>query len=99
MIKGTVGKATLTRARSGKVRTSARGTTIGSIVANGQEPGIPTDPQTFETPGGVAKLEADAFDKSRRGIKVTALKLTLFAGTLGQTVIRLGNAQARISRV
>jgi hypothetical protein len=98
VIKGIVGRANVRQAKSGKLLRNAAGTTIGSIVVNGQEQGIPTEPQTIEIPGGLVRLEANVFDRSRRGIKVTALKLTLLDGTPGRTVVRLGNAEVRLRR-
>jgi hypothetical protein len=98
VVKGIVGRANVRQTRSGKIFRSSTGTTIGSIVVNGQEQGIPTEPQTIEIPGGALKLEANVSDRSRRGIRVTALKITLVDGTPGKTVIRLGNAEVRLRR-
>jgi hypothetical protein len=98
VVKGIVGRANVRQTRSGKIFRSSTGTTIGSIVVNGQEQGIPTEPQTIEIPGGALKLEANVSDRSRRGIRVTALKITLVDGTPGKAVIRLGNAEVRLRR-
>ncbi|MBC9732662.1 choice-of-anchor P family protein [Nocardioides marmotae] len=86
-------RANVTRFRDGRIKRNANGTTIGEIVVNGQAQAIPPIGQALEIPG-LLRLEAGIVEKTRLGIKVTALRLTLLDGT-GATV-DLGNARMEI---
>jgi hypothetical protein len=94
VVNAIVGKANVTRTPHGWVRT-AKGTQLGSITANGQ---VQTFPPTgvLEIPG-VAKLERTVVTRSRTGIKVIALRVTLLDGS--GAVINLGEAKLNISRL
>jgi hypothetical protein len=82
------------RSATGLVR-SARGTQVGTITANGQ---VQTFPRTgvLEIPG-VARLERRVVTRSRNGITVVALRVTLLDGS--GAVIDLGEASLRITRL
>ncbi|MEV7430895.1 choice-of-anchor P family protein [Nocardioides sp. NPDC092400] len=86
-------RANVTRFRDGRVKRNASGTTIGEIVLNGEAQAIPDPGQALEIPG-LVRLEANVVDKTRLGIRVTAVRLTLLDGT-GATV-NLGNARLEI---
>jgi hypothetical protein len=94
VVDGIVGKATVTRTSAGVVRTS-KGTTIGSITANGQAETFPPT-GVLEIPG-VAKLERRIVTKSRTGLTVVSLRITLLDGS--GAVIDLGEAALRIARL
>ncbi len=85
--------------RSGKhlghVVRNTRGTTIGSITANGQAQSIPDPGDTLTIPG-VAKLESGLTKKIRGGISVTSLRITLLDGT--GAVLDLGQAKLFVRR-
>jgi hypothetical protein len=94
VVKGIVGRAHVTRTRDGVV-TSARGTQLGTITANGT-------PQTFPRTGvitipGVVKLQRRVVDRTATGIRVVALRITLLDGS--GAVINLGEATLHISRL
>jgi len=91
VVTGIVGKVSVTRTGS-LVKSNANGTTIGSIVANGEPMAFP-DTDVIEIPG-VARLEQNIITKSRIGIKVVALRVTLLDGS--GAVIDLGTAELRI---
>ena len=91
VVQGIVAKANVTR--QGKtVKRNIRGTTIGSITANGEPQTFP-DTDVLEIPG-VARLERNIVDKSKNGISVTSLRITLLDGT--GAVINLGQAELKI---
>ncbi|MDN4173410.1 choice-of-anchor P family protein [Nocardioides sp. SOB77] len=86
-------RANVTRFRDGRIKRNANGTTIGEIVVDGESQAIPPPGQALEIPG-LLRLEANVVEKTRLGIKVTAVRLTLLDGT-GATV-NLGNARLEI---
>lgn len=96
-IDGIVGRAKVRQTRGGKVLKSAKGTTIGSMTVGGEKQALPDPGQAIEIPG-LAIIETNLVDRSKRGIKVTAVKITLLDDTPGASVIKLGNAQVRIKR-
>ncbi|HJR37714.1 MAG TPA: choice-of-anchor P family protein, partial [Nocardioidaceae bacterium] len=98
-IRGVLGRANIRQNRAGRVFASSRGTTPGCIYFDGKCQGLPEDGQKIEIPGGVALLEVNKVSKGKRGLRVTALQITLFAGTPAESVVRLGNAHVRIRRV
>ena len=76
------------------VKRSIRGSSVGTITANGQ-------PQTFPDTGvleipGVAKLERNVTHKGKIGISVVALRITLLDGS--GAVINLGSAHLAIRK-
>ncbi len=98
-IRGVLGRANIRQTKAGRVFASSRGTTPGCIYFDGRCQGLPEDGQEIEIPGGVALLEVNKVSKGKRGIRVTALQITLFADTPLESVVRLGNAHVRIRRV
>jgi hypothetical protein len=94
VVDGIVGRVGVARTSAGLVRTT-RGTRLGTITANGQAQTFP-DTGVLEIPG-VAKLERRVVTRSRTGIKVVALRVTLLDGS--GAVIDLGEAQLRIQRL
>jgi hypothetical protein len=94
VVNAIVGKANVRRTAKGWVRT-AKGTRIGSITANGQTQTFPPT-GVIEIPG-VAKLERRVVTRTKHGISVVALRITLLDGT--GAVINLGEAQLRIGRL
>jgi hypothetical protein len=93
VIKGVVGQANVTRTDRGRTTKSATGTTVGSIVVNGQEQSVPTGGQSVEVPG-LARVLPGVVEKTRHGISVVALRIQLLDGTLA--TIDLGVARASI---
>lgn len=102
-LRGIVGKANVAQNKSGKiVRNNIKGSSIGEILVDGESQGA-LDPATvgqappIEIPG-VAKIEFFVKDKSKRGIKTSAVVITMLPDTPGLTVIKLGTAQVHINR-
>ena len=94
VIQGVVAKANVTR-KGKNVKRNVRGTTVGSITANGEPQAIPDPGETLEIPG-VAKIETRVVDRSKNGISVTSVRVTLLDGT--GAVINLGQAELKILR-
>lgn len=94
VVNAIVGKASVTRTRDHRAVVSAKGTTVGTVTADGQ---VLTFPKTgpLEIPG-VARLQRHLVHKTGSGIKVTALRITLLDGT--GAVIDLGEAQLRVAQ-
>ncbi len=93
VITGIEAVANVSRRHTG-VTANANGTTIGSIVANGQPMAFP-DTGVLEIPG-VAKLENKVVTRSKTGISVIALRLTLLDGT--GAVVNLGFVELKIGK-
>lgn len=91
VIHDIVAKASVTRTAHGVVR-SAKGTSLGSITANGRKQTIPKT-GVLEIPG-VARLERAVVTRSHSGISVIGLRITLLDGT--GAVIDLAEAKLRI---
>jgi hypothetical protein len=89
-----VGRATVTRSAHDTTR-SARGTTVGSVTVNGVAWDFPRS-GVIEVPG-VARLETRLVKRSRSGLSVTALRITLLDGS--GAVIDLGRAQLKVSKL
>jgi hypothetical protein len=90
-VNGIIGKVTAVR-EGNKVTTDIKGSTVGTITANGQEQQFP-DTDMLNIPG-VAKLERFITEKTRNGISVIALRITLLDGS--GSVIDLGQAKIAI---
>ena len=86
-----VGRVNVIR-RAGQVERNTNGTQIGTVTANGETQQFP-DSDVLNIPG-VAKLERDIVDRSRNGISVTALRITLLDGS--GAVLNLGVARLYI---
>lgn len=84
--------ATARRTAKGALKTSAAGSHVGTITANGNA--YQLDPLgELEIPG-VAKLEGRVVQRLTTGIKVVGLRITLLDGSLA--VVDLGVALARV---
>lgn len=95
-VKGIVGRALVESTRMGKIKTrSTAGSAIGSLVLDGEEHAIPDPGQAIEVPG-VAKLQFFVKQRYDRGVKMTALRVTLLDGT--GAVVNLGTARTKIKR-
>lgn len=94
VVNGIVGQANVKRT-AGRIVRSAKGSTVGSVTANGQAMGFPAT-GVLEIPG-VAKLERRVITKTQTGISVIGLRVTLLDGT--GAVIDLGEAKLRISKL
>lgn len=93
VVRDIVGRANVMRTKGRVVRT-ARGTRVGSVTANGEEQTFPRT-GVLEIPG-VARLERRIVERSRSGVSVIALRITLLDGTGG--VVDLGTAKTAIRR-
>lgn len=71
---------------------SIDGTTIGTIIANGEPQTFP-DTDVLEIPG-VARLERNIVKKTPNGMSVISLRITLLDGT--GAVLNLGLARLEI---
>lgn len=96
-IHGIIGQVNVSRSGLGlrKLVTSTKGTSIGSVVVNGESQELPLN-QTMEIPG-VAKLQPRVVTKLPNGLKVTALRITLLDGS--GAVIDLGTAILQVRPV
>jgi len=99
-IDGVVGRVNLVTDRRGRlVRRDIAGTIPGILNFQGQSYTLPLG-EAPELPAELAALisiQTGVTDQSdARGLKVTALRITLLDGTAAGTVINLGNAKASI---
>lgn len=93
-LNGIVGRANVKKTKSGKWVRSTKGTGIGSLTIGGETFGadqLPSDPIVID---GLGKIEFNVKNLTKRGVKVTAVRITLNPGDASQTVINLGNARA-----
>ncbi len=90
-IEKVVGRVNVIR-RAGQVERNTNGTQIGTVTANGETQQFPNT-DVLNIPG-VAKLQRDIVDRSRNGISVTALRITLLDGS--GAVLNLGVARLSI---
>lgn len=94
VLNGVVGRANVKKKSSGKIVRSTEGTGIGSLTFGGQTYGpdqLPTEPMVID---GLGRIEFNVTKLTKRGVKVTAVQVTLKPGDAAATVIRLGNARA-----
>lgn len=94
VITGVVGKVNVTREGS-KLRRNVKGTTVGSITADGEPQEIPDPGQALTIPG-VATIETRVVEQLKGGIAVTSVRVTLLDGT--GAVINLGQARLQVFR-
>lgn len=94
VISGVVGMVNVAREGS-TIDTDLRGTTVGSITANGEPQEIPDPGQALTIPG-VAIIETRVVESLKGGIAVTSVRVTLLDGT--GAVIHLGQARLQILR-
>ncbi|WP_341928334.1 choice-of-anchor P family protein [Nocardioides psychrotolerans] len=93
VINAIVAKANVTRKGDGLVR-NANGTTVGSIVVNGEATSFP-DSGVIEIPG-LVKIQQKIVRKIKNGISVIALRLTLLDGS--GAVVDLGMAELQVRK-
>ncbi|MGZ4490600.1 MAG: choice-of-anchor P family protein [Nocardioidaceae bacterium] len=96
VIRGVQADAHVHKTAGGTVTRDARGTTPGSITVNGETHTLPRH-GSYEVPG-LALIETRVTRKTRNGIRVTAVRVTLLSGSAAQSVVDLGNANVRITR-
>lgn len=94
VISGVVGKVNVSR-EGGTVTRDIKGTTVGSITADGEPQEIPDPGQSLTIPG-VAVIETAVVKELKSGLAVTAVRVTLLDGT--GAVINLGQAQLQVFR-
>jgi len=99
-IDGIVGRVNLATDKRGRlVRRDTEGTIPGVLTFQGQSHTLPLG-EAPELPPELAALisiQTGVLDQSdARGLKVTALRITLLEGTAAGTVVNLGNAKASI---
>ena len=94
VISGVVGQVNVSR-ENGTVKRDIKGTTVGSITANGEPQEIPDPGQSLTIPG-VAVIETAVVKELKSGLAVTAVRVTLLDGT--GAVINLGQAQLQVFR-
>jgi hypothetical protein len=99
-IEGVVGRVNLATDKAGRiVRRNTEGTIPGVLNFQGQSYTLPLD-QAPELPPELASMisiETGITDTSdARGLKVTALRITMLDGTAAGTVYNFGNARANI---
>ena len=89
VVDGVVAQANMIKPTGQKVRFNARGTTIGTITADGVPQTIP-DTGVLEI-DGVARLEAKVTERTKQTFSVVGVRITLLDGSGG--VIDLGTAK------
>ena len=101
-LKGVFARAKAKQKKNGKVKTSIKGA-IAEILMDGESQGGFTHKEVADIPPlevpGVLKIEF--FKKSKwgvRGVRVSAVVITLLEDTPVGSVIRLGNAQTKIQK-
>jgi hypothetical protein len=99
-IDGVVGRVNLATDRRGRlVRRDIEGTIPGVLTFQGQSYTLPLDgaPDLPPELAALISIQTGVTDDSdARGLKVTALRITLLEGTAAGTVLHLGNARATI---
>lgn len=94
-LAGIIGKARVERKPNGTLVRSTKGTSIGSFTIGGEEQAIPVNSEPVELPG-LGLIQFNLVEKSRKGIRLTAVRITLDPGESSQTVINLGNARTEV---
>jgi hypothetical protein len=96
VVKGIVGRVNVKRSGDNlaKLSRNIKGTTIGSITANGEPQTFPdTEPLVID---GVASIERNVKKKIKGGLALTALRITLLDGS--GAVIDLGLAKLQVQK-
>lgn len=88
-------RANVTRLAGGRVIRNINGTSIGEIIVNGSPQAIPDPGQAIKIPG-VLSLETNVITKTKQGIDVVAVRITLLDGT--GAVVDLGHARLAIKK-
>lgn len=92
LIKNIVGRANVVRTAGGLLR-NTNGTDMGEVVTNGEPQSFPDSEEVLTIPG-IAKLEREIVTRSKNGISVISLRITLLDGS--GAVIDLGQANLAI---
>lgn len=87
-------QANVNKSRTGQVTKNSNGTSPGTITLNGKTRALPLD-GTYPL-GDLGTIETNEVTRSKFGIKVTSVKVTLFNGTAADSVLHLGNAWTSI---
>lgn len=90
------GRANVNWVKGEPLHKNIKGSHILSISSNGSPQTIPSS-GVLEIPG-VAKLEQNVVTTTKRGISVTALRITVLGGTQVGSVINLGHAKVSFTR-
>jgi len=98
VINGIVGRANVVMSKNGTIYKSIAGSHVLSLKAGDTTYSIPKPGMPLEIPG-VAIIRTFVTEKTKRTIKVTAIRITLLPGTPGETIVNLGVAKAGIRRV
>lgn len=94
ILRGVVGRATVSRNAEGRLVRSAKGTEIGALLVDGEEQEMPPS-GVIEIPG-VLKIEENVARRVRNGLVVIGARLTLLDGS--GAVFDIGMAHAEIRR-
>lgn len=97
VIEAIKAKALVAKDARGRITKRIPTSQVLGITFDGETQTLPVDGQALEIPG-VAKLETQVVTKTRRGLKVTALRVTLLDAAPDPIVVDLGNAAAYIVR-
>jgi len=95
VLRGINAQATARRSTTGEVTTSAEGTSPGTLTAGGVT--LPLAADGVISLGTLGTIETGLTTATRSGVKVIAVRVTLFNGTEADTVLDLGNAAASIA--
>jgi hypothetical protein len=99
-IDGVIGRVNVATDKAGRiVRRDTEGTIPGTLTFQGQSYTLPLGEAPSLPPelASVISIQTGVTDTSdARGLKVTALRITLLDGTAAGTVVNLGNAKASI---
>ena len=96
-VDGVVGRVNLATNRNGRVvRRDIAGTIPGVLTFQGQSYTLPLGaaPALPAELAQLVKIETGVTERIRRGLKVTALRITVLDGSAAGTVVNLGNARA-----
>ena len=97
-IRDAQGRANVVTDSRGRIaKRNIRGSGVGAVVVNGQQQEPPGPGDVIEVPG-LARLEFFLVDRADRGLKVTAVRVSLLSGTEVDSVLALGRAQTYIGR-
>lgn len=94
-LAGIIGVARVHRKANGTLVRSTKGTSIGSFTIGGEEQAIPVNSEPVELPG-LGLIQFNLVERSRKGIRLTAVRITLDPGESSETVINLGNARTEV---
>lgn len=87
-------QANVHKSRTGKLTKNGKGTSPGTITINGNTTALPIN-GTYDL-GALGTIDTNEVTRSKRGIRVTAVKVTLLNGTAADSVLLLGNAWTTI---